>query len=126
MTDYPPSAPINEVLRTGYRDDSVRLREILIEASALNTHDVTKLCAAASRVWAYARSIAGEIGLDFKNPPVPAVMCSTVKNCPPSGEQAGRCQECPGTVAAKAGFDEGASAPKIRRKVEAIEREGRY
>jgi hypothetical protein len=66
----------------------VRLREILIEASALNTHDVTKLCAAASRVWAYARSIAGEIGLDLKNPPVPAVMCSTVKNCPPSGEPA--------------------------------------
>ena len=86
MTDYPPSAPINEVLRTGYRDDSVRLREILIEASALNTHDVTKLCAAASRVWSYARSIAGEIGLDLKNPPVPSICKKAGGDCGCGGQ----------------------------------------
>ena len=64
-----------------YRDDSVRLREVLIEAAALNTHDVTKLCAAASRVWAYARSIAGEIGLDLKNPPIPGVCKKAGGDC---------------------------------------------
>lgn len=78
------------------RDNTVRLKELLIEATALNTHDVTKLCPAAARVFSYAKSIAGEIGMDLRNPPVPGVVCSTVKCCPPNGQQAGRCQECPG------------------------------
>lgn len=78
------------------RTDTTRLHELISQCSRLNTHDVPLLCQSATEVWSYARSLALEIGLDLKNPPIPAVMCSTVKNCPPLGEHQGRCKECSG------------------------------
>jgi hypothetical protein len=57
----------------GLRDDSVRLRELIAQCVSLNTHDVSLLAKVAPEVWSYARSLAGEIGLEFRNPPTPGV-----------------------------------------------------
>lgn len=85
---YPPATPIEEHLG---RDDSRRLRELLQQCRPLRTHDVKQLCDSAIRVWAYARSIAKEIGEPFtSNPPTPIVCrkaggdCGCGGNCPPA------------------------------------------
>jgi hypothetical protein len=65
----------------GLRDDSVRLRELVEQCAGLNTHDVHLLCKVAPEVWSYARSIAGEIGMEFRNPPTPGVCKKAGGDC---------------------------------------------
>ena len=85
---YPMAQPIDHILG---RNDSHRLRELLQQCRPLRTHDVRELCNAAIQVWAFARSIAREIGEPFtSNPPTPIVCrkaggdCGCGGDCPPA------------------------------------------
>jgi hypothetical protein len=76
--------PSNKV--EGLRDDSRRLRELLEQCFRLNTEDVGLLVPSASEVLSYARSMALEIGLDLRNPPIPKVCRKAGGDCGCGGQ----------------------------------------
>lgn len=60
---------------------SYLLRELVEQCASLNTQNVPLMCKAAAEVWSYARSVAGEIGMKFENPPIPGVCRKAGGNC---------------------------------------------
>lgn len=88
MTDQPdpptgataPTAPVLEVLGH-HRDDSVRLRELLAACSALHTWSIPQLVLAAQETWTLASGIAAELGLNWRNPPIPDVCKKVAGDC---------------------------------------------
>jgi hypothetical protein len=70
----------------GLRTDSSRLRELISQCAGLNTHDVSLMARKAPEVWSYARSLAMEIGVEFRNPPVPKVCTKAGGDCACGGK----------------------------------------
>lgn len=81
--DYLPSAPIND--RLG-RDNTDRLRELILTAQGLNTFDALKRKRSAETVLELSRRLAKEIGLDLKNPAVPKVCRMAGGDCGCGGQ----------------------------------------
>ena len=68
-----------------HRDNSVRLKELLVQIEGLDTRDVRKLVDNSQKVISYARSIRQEIGMPV-NPLVPVVCRKTVGDCGCNGK----------------------------------------
>lgn len=81
-----PTAPVMQVLESHTRDDSERLRELLAACRALDTNQARLLVVALEDVVKLAHHIADELGIEWRNPPVPGVCHKMVGDCGCGGD----------------------------------------